>query len=113
MPEFKLGDDKEYEVEAIRDNAVYNKEANGHFSRLYYLIAWKGYPEEESTWELFLAIMHLRKMVSIFYQDYPEKPTAISAPLDSAPPMTKPTIQLPKQKRERPIGRATKRTKTR
>ena len=41
VPEFELepGDDKEYEVEAIRDSAVYAKEADGHLPELYYLVA--------------------------------------------------------------------------
>ena len=113
MPEFEPGDDnKEYKVEAIRDSAVYAKEANGHLPGLYYLAAWKGYLEEKNIWEPFSAVMHLRKMVSTFYKDHSEKPTAISAPLDSAPPMAKPTVQLPaKQKQRRPTGRAKKRAK--
>ena len=49
MPEFEPGDDKEYKVEAIRDNAVYAKEIDGHFPGLYYLVVWKDYPEEKST----------------------------------------------------------------
>ena len=93
MPEFEPGDnDKKYKVEAIQDSAVYAKEADGHLLRLYYLIAWKGYLEEENTWEPSLAVMHLQKIVSTFYKNHPEKPTAISAFLDSAPPMAKPTI---------------------
>ena len=43
MPEFELGNDKEYEVEAIQDSTIYAKKVDGHLSRLYYLIAWKGY----------------------------------------------------------------------
>ena len=39
VPKFELGDDKEYEVEAIRDSAVYAKEADGHLPGLYYLVA--------------------------------------------------------------------------
>ena len=49
VPEFEPGDDKEYEVEAIRDSAVYTRKADGHLPGLYYLVAWKGYPEEKST----------------------------------------------------------------
>ena len=50
--EFKLGDDKEYELEAIRDSMVYAKESkSGHLPGLYYLVSWKKYPEEENTWE--------------------------------------------------------------
>ena len=115
VPEFELepGDNKEYEVEAIRDSAVYAKEADGHLLGLYYLVAWKGYPEEESTWKPSSAVMHLRKIVRTFYKDQPEKPTATSAPLESAAPIGKPTTQLPaKQKWGRPTECATKRIKT-
>ena len=38
MPELEPGDNKKYEVEAIRDNAVYAKEADGHLPGLYYLV---------------------------------------------------------------------------
>ena len=93
MPEFELGNDnKEYEMEAIQDNAVYAKEANGHLQRLYYLVVWKSYLEEENTWEPSLAVIYLWKMVSTFHKNHPKKPTATSAPLDSALPMAKPTI---------------------
>ena len=109
MPEFKPGNDKEYEVEAIQDSAVYAKEADGYFPWLYYLVVWKSYLEEENTGEPSSAVMHLRKMVSTFHKDHPEKPTTTSAPLDSAPPMAKPTTQLPaKRKRGQPSGRAKK-----
>ena len=94
-PEFEPGDDKEYEIEAIQDSVIYAKKADRHLSGLYYLVAWKGYPEEENNWEPFLAVMYLRKIVSTFHKDYPEKPTVILTPLNCAPPMAKPTTQLP------------------
>ena len=48
---------KEYKVEAIWDRAVYAMESElGHLPRLYYLIAWKYYFEEENTWEPILAV---------------------------------------------------------
>ena len=49
--EFKgnIGDGEDYEVEAIRDNAVYARESEGYLSGLYYRVSWKGYPEEENT----------------------------------------------------------------
>ena len=59
VPEFEPGDNKEYEVEAIRDSAVYAKEADGHLPGLYYLVAWKDYSEEENTWKPFSTVMHL------------------------------------------------------
>ena len=108
-PEFDTGNNKEYEVEAIKDSAIYAKEAKGHLPSLYYLVSWKSYPQEESTWEPSFAVMHLRKMIFAFHKNHPEKPTATSLPLDSAPPMAKPSIKPPvkpsaKQKQGRPIG---------
>ncbi len=47
--EFEIGDNKEYEVKAIIDSAVYNQQANNQMPGLYYLVLWKGYPEEENT----------------------------------------------------------------
>ena len=38
MPEFEIGNNKEYEIEAIRDSAVYTKKANKYLLKLYYLI---------------------------------------------------------------------------
>ena len=38
-PEFDAGDNKEYEVKAIIDSAVYAKEAERHLPGLYYLVS--------------------------------------------------------------------------
>ena len=112
IPEFKSSDDKEYKVEAIYDSAVYAKKADRHLPGLYYLITWKGYSEEENTYEPFLAVIHLRKMITIFYKDHLKKPTTTSAPLHSALPMDKSTIQLStKRKQGQPTGLAKKHTK--
>ena len=93
MPKFEPGNnDKEYKVEAIRDSAIYAKEAEGHLSGLYYLIAWKGYPEGENIWKPSSPVIYLQKMVNTFHKDHLEKLIATSALLDSAPPMAKPTV---------------------
>ncbi len=47
--EFENKGDEEYEVEAIRNSAVYVSKSEGHLPGLYYLVSWKGYPEEENT----------------------------------------------------------------
>ena len=51
LAELDAGEDSgKYEVEAIWDNAVYAKKSkSGHLLGLYYLVSWKGYPEEENT----------------------------------------------------------------
>ena len=106
-PEFDAGDNKEYEVEAIIDSAVYAKEAEGHLPGLYYLVSWKNYLEEESTWEPFSAVMYLWKMISTFHKDYPEKLTATSLPLNSAPPMAKPSVKSTKPSTKQKRSRST------
>ncbi len=108
--EFEVEGNKEYEIEAIIDSAVYNQQANNQMPGLYYLVLWKGYPEEENTWEPSLAVLHLRKWISTFYKEHLEKPTVTSLPLDSASPITRPMIQKePKRKHGRPSKRANKR----
>ncbi len=87
------GDSEEYKVEAIHDSAVYVRESEGHLPGLYYLVSWKGYPKEKNTWEPALAVLHLRKLISTFHRDHPEKPTATFPPIDSAPPMARPTVR--------------------
>ncbi len=98
---------KEYEIKAICDSAVYTRELEDYLPGLYYLVSWKGYPKEENTWEPALAVIHLHKLISNFHRDHPEKPTATSPPIDSAPPMARPTIKpktetSSKQKQSRP-----------
>ena len=57
VPKFEPGNNKEYKMEAIWDSAVYVRESeSGHLPDLYYLVSWKGYLEEENTWEPALAV---------------------------------------------------------
>ena len=66
--DFEAGDDEEYEVEGIWDSAMYAmKSEAGHLPGLYYLVNWKGYPEEKSTWEPASARQHLQKLLSKFH----------------------------------------------
>ncbi len=108
--EIEARGDKEYEVEAIIDSAVYGQQANDQMPGLYYLVSWKSYPEEENTWEPSSAVIYLRKLISTFYNKHPEKPIVTSPSLDSTPLIAKPTIpKKPKQKRGCPSKRANKR----
>ena len=114
--ELDAGDDSgEYEVEAIRDSAVYARESeSGHLPGLYYLVSWKGYPEEENTWEPASAVQHLRKLISSFYKYHFDKPIATSPTIDNAPPMARPKVRPTKplkRKQRRLTGRAKKCTK--
>ncbi len=92
--ELDEGDSNEYEVEAICDSEVYTKESDSsQLPGLYYLVSWKDYSKEENTWEPTLAVLHLRKLISTFHHDYLEKPTVTSPPIDSTPPMARPTVK--------------------
>ena len=93
--ELDAGDDSgEYEVEAIWDSAVYARESKlGNLPGLYYLMSWKGYLEEENTWKLASTVQHLRKLISLFYKDYSDKPTATFPTIDTTPPIIRPIVK--------------------
>ncbi len=77
---------------------------------LYYLVSWKGYSEKENTWKPSSAVIHLQKLISIFYKEHPEKSTMTSLFLDCVLPIARPTIpKEPKQKRGRLSKGANKR----
>ena len=109
------GNNEKYEVEGICDSAVYTKKSEtGYLPGLYYLVCWKNYPKDKSTWEPTSAMQHLRKLVSIFYKDHPDKPIATSLPIDMATPMAKhttPTNVNGKRKHDQPIGSMRKKAK--
>ncbi len=107
--ELDESDSKKYKIKAICDSKVYAKKSNNsHLSDLYYWISWKDYTKEENIWEPISTVLHLHKLISIFYHDHPEKLT-VSPPTDSALPMARPIVRPavrskalnPKQKRGR------------
>ena len=115
--DFETGNSKEYEIEAIWNSAVYIIELEwGHLPGLYYLVAWKSYPEEEKTWDPVLAVQYLKKLISLFYKDHLEKPTVIFLLVNSTPPMARPTVKpiaksTTKRKRGWPANSGNKRAK--
>ena len=90
---FDISDNKEYKVEAIKDSAIYAKKAEEYLIGLYYLVFWKSYLEEKNTWELSSTIMHLQKMISTFYKDYPEKLITIFLSFNSTPSIATPSVK--------------------
>ena len=102
---------REYKVEAIRDSVVYARESElGHLPGLYYLVWWKRYLEEENTLEPASAVQHLRKLISLFYKDHPNKPIATFSAIDTASPMARLTIKPaePPQQKQRRLANSTK-----
>ena len=96
IPELDAGnkDSKEYKMKVFEDNAVYANESKScHLPGLYYLVAWKGYCKEKNIWESLLAIQHLKKLISSFHKDHPEKPTATFLHINSTTPMARLTIK--------------------
>ena len=119
VPKLDTGDkdSEEYKLGAIWDSAIYgNKLESGHLPGFYYLIAWKGYLKKKNTWEPLSAIQYLKKLISSFHKDHPEKPIATFSPINSTPPMARPTVKLTakattKQKQGRLANSASKQTK--
>ena len=106
-----------YKIEAIRDSAVHMKESeSGHLPGLYYLVLWKRYPKEENIWEPASAVQQLRKLISSFHKNYPDKPTATFSAIDTVPLMARPIVKLaepPKQKQRQQANSTNKRAKKR
>ena len=93
VTEVEAGNSKQYNVEAIKDNAVYVNKAERYLPDLYYLVAWKRYFKEENTWKRLFAIQHLKKLINFFFRKYLKKLTATSPPIDFALPMARPTVK--------------------
>jgi hypothetical protein len=66
------GDQPEWEVEYIKDSRLRR-------GKLQYLIKWKGYPQEESTWEPVDNLQNAEDLVKDFHKRHPSAPKKISA----------------------------------
>lgn len=89
---------KKYKVKVICNSKVYVKKVMRPLLRLYNLIFWKRYIKEKRIWELVLAVIHLRNMISTFHQNYFMKSIIILIKVKSiltrAKPITKLTMQI-------------------
>ena len=66
------GDKPEWEVEYIKDSRIFR-------GKLQFLVKWKGYPQEESSWEPENGLEHAKKAVQEFHAKHPSAPRKISA----------------------------------
>ena len=104
---------KKYEVMAIHDSTISVKELeNGQLQDLYYLISWKNFPEKENTWEPASAIQHLWRLIKTFHKKNPNKLTATSTPVDTAPLTARPTVKLGAQNSKQKRGQQAKASNT-
>ena len=110
--EFEAGKSEEYKLETIWDSAVYANEAEVYLLGLYYLVAWKKYPEKDNIWEPLSTIQHLKKLINLFHKKHTKKPTTnfliINFSLLMAKPIVKPTRAISKRKQGWPAKSANK-----
>jgi hypothetical protein len=66
------GENPEWEVEYIKDSRL-------HRGKLQYLVKWKDYPNEESSWEPVDNLKNSSKAIKEFHSKHPSAPRKISA----------------------------------
>jgi hypothetical protein len=66
------GNNPEWEVEYIEDSKL-------KYGKLHYLVKWKGFPKEESTWESADHLKSVPRIVKEFHAKHPFAPRRISA----------------------------------
>ena len=67
------GDSPEWEVEYIKDSRLVSRGQG-----LQYKVKWKGFPQEESTWEPAANLKNCKKAVEEFHRKHPSAPRKIS-----------------------------------
>jgi len=80
-PPVIAGKEPEWEVEYIKDSRIRS-------GKLQYLVKWKDYPQEESTWEPEAHLRRSKKTIQDFHSRHPSAPRRISALTFSRLPFT-------------------------
>ncbi|KAJ9088320.1 M-phase phosphoprotein 8 [Entomophthora muscae] len=62
----QTGRSKEYEVKYIHGN-------RNHYQKPHYYVKWKGYPLEESTWELLSNLANAQEAVQLYLNKKDQK----------------------------------------
>ena len=78
LPPELVNDKLKYEVKEIQDSRLFQ-------GKLQYLVKWKGYPQEERTWESEKNIDNAKEMVKKFHKNHPSAPKRIRATLQFRP----------------------------
>ncbi len=73
--------DEEFEVEEVIDSRLKTRRGS-RTGRLEYLVKWKGYPNEEATWETADNLEHAHRKVQAFHKKKPSAPRPTSIPAD-------------------------------
>ena len=80
----EINGDLEYEVEKIVNSEIRQStkkvdRQNKQIKTLFYLVKWKGYPEDKCTWEPGHHLTLAEEKVEKFHQNNPEAPTLQTA----------------------------------
>src|SRR6266576_5583001 len=71
--------DEEFEVEEVLDSRLRAKRGS-RTGWLEYLVKWKGYPNEEVTWEVADNLEHVHRKVQAFHKKKPSAPRPTTMP---------------------------------
>lgn len=91
--ELDTRENKKYNVQLINNSTVYTKFARGELQELCYIVFWKDHSSNRDIWKLVKALVHLWKMINVFYQDHLKKLIVTSLLLDFALFMAKQMVK--------------------
>ncbi|KAJ2928010.1 hypothetical protein H1R20_g9081, partial [Candolleomyces eurysporus] len=77
-PPVIVDNEREYEVEGIQDSRLF-------CGKLQYYVKWKGYPQEERTWEPEANVKNSPELVTAFHRKHPSAPRRINQRLRFMP----------------------------